>query len=262
MNTKQTVFIVDDDEGVRDGLSLLLATVGQPCELYESACDFLDAYDPSRHGCLVLDIRMPRMPGLDLQRRLIDMKARLPIIFITGHGDVPMAVEAMRRGAVDFIRKPFREHDLLDRINEALNLDDDIQKKQASRQQLADKLEALSEREWQVFERVAEGEMNKVISETREEMSQYAPRYLTLKIHPDKIRDVIGKGGAVIRTITEETVATVDIENDGTVRIASVEGASGRVEQRARRIGTPRITAVQLDDLDLDRPGRRAVAVR
>ena len=151
MNTKQTVFIVDDDEGVRDGLSLLLATVGQPCELYESACDFLDAYDPSRHGCLVLDIRMPRMTGLDLQRRLIDMKARLPIIFITGHGDVPMAVEAMRRGAVDFIRKPFREHDLLDRINEALNLDDDIQKKQASRQQLADKLEALSEREWQVL---------------------------------------------------------------------------------------------------------------
>ena len=164
MKNEQTVFIVDDDEGVRDGLSLLLATVGQHSELYESACDFLDAYDPSRHGCLVLDIRMPRMTGLDLQRRLIDMKARLPIIFITGHGDVPMAVEAMRRGAVDFIRKPFREHDLLDRINEALNLDDDIQKKQVSRQQLADKLEALSEREWQVFERVAEGEMNKVIA--------------------------------------------------------------------------------------------------
>lgn len=164
MENEQTVFIVDDDEGVRDGLSLLLATVGQPCELYKSACDFLDAYDPSRHGCLVLDIRMPRMTGLDLQRRLIEMQARLPIIFITGHGDVPMAVEAMRRGAVDFIRKPFREHDLLDRINEALNLDDDIQKKQASRQQLADKLGALSERERQVFSRVADGEMNKVIA--------------------------------------------------------------------------------------------------
>ena len=164
MKNEQTVFIVDDDEGVRDGLSLLLATVGQRCELYESACDFLDAYDSSRHGCLVLDIRMPRMTGLDLQRRLIDMDARLPIIFITGHGDVPMAVEAMRRGAVDFIRKPFREHDLLDRINEALNLDDDIQKQQASRQQLTDQLGALSEREWQVFERVAEGEMNKVIA--------------------------------------------------------------------------------------------------
>ena len=164
MKNEQTVFIVDDDEGVRDGLSLLLATVGQHSELYESAYDFLQAYDPSRHGCLVLDIRMPRMTGLDLQGKLIEMGSKLPIIFITGHGDVPMAVEAMRRGAVDFIRKPFREHDLLDRINEALNLDDDIQKKQVSRQQLADKLEALSEREWQVFERVAEGEMNKVIA--------------------------------------------------------------------------------------------------
>lgn len=164
MKNEQTVFIVDDDEGVRDGLSLLLATVGQDCELYESACDFLDAYDPSSHGCLVLDIRMPRMTGLDLQRRLIEMDAKLPIVFITGHGDVPMAVEAMRRGAVDFIRKPFRENDLLDRINEALNLDDDIQKKQASRQELAEHLGALSEREWQVFERVADGEMNKVIA--------------------------------------------------------------------------------------------------
>jgi FixJ family two-component response regulator len=164
MSNEQTVFVVDDDDGVRDGLSLLLDTVGQPCELFESAYDFLEAYDTSRHGCLVLDIRMPRMTGLDLQEKLIDMGSKLPIIFITGHGDVPMAVEAMRRGAVDFIRKPFREHDLLDRINEALNLDDDIQKRQASRQKYSDHLASLSEREWQVFERVADGEMNKVIA--------------------------------------------------------------------------------------------------
>ena len=164
MSDDQTVFIVDDDEGVRDGLSLLLATIGQSCELYESAQEFLDAYDDGKRGCLVLDIRMPRMTGLDLQKKLLEMESSLPIIFITGHGDIPMAVEAMRRGALDFIRKPFREHDLLERINEALNLDEDAHKKALDRQELADKLSSLSEREREVFERVADGQMNKVIA--------------------------------------------------------------------------------------------------
>lgn len=164
MHNHQTVFVVDDDEGVRDGLSLLLATVGQTCELYESAYDFLDAYDGSRGGCLVLDIRMPRMTGLDLQKTLIDMGATLPVIFITGHGDIPMAVEAMRRGAMDFIRKPFREHDLLDRINEALTIDDTTRQRASDHQATVDKLSQLSKREWEVFERVADGEMNKVIA--------------------------------------------------------------------------------------------------
>ena len=164
MDDSQTVFVVDDDEGVRDGLSLLLATVGQSCELYASAYEFLDAYDQDRHGCLVLDIRMPRMTGLDLQEKLIEMESKLPIIFITGHGDIPMAVEAMRRGAVDFIRKPFREHDLLDRINEALSVDDTVCKQAMNRQKLNEKLASLSEREWDVFERVADGHMNKLIA--------------------------------------------------------------------------------------------------
>ena len=164
MDDSQTVFVVDDDEGVRDGLSLLLATVGQSCELYASAYEFLDAYDENRHGCLVLDIRMPRMTGLDLQEKLIEMESKLPIIFITGHGDIPMAVEAMRRGAVDFIRKPFREHDLLDRINEALSVDDTVCKQAMNRQKLNEKLASLSEREWDVFERVADGHMNKLIA--------------------------------------------------------------------------------------------------
>ncbi len=164
MDNNQTVFIVDDDEGVREGLSLLLDTVGQPCELYSSAFEFLDAYDDNKGGCLVLDIRMPRMTGLDLQEKLIEMKSKLPIIFITGHGDIPMAVEAMRCGAVDFIRKPFREHNLLDRINEALSVDDTVCKQAMNRQALTEKLSSLSEREWDVFERVADGHMNKVIA--------------------------------------------------------------------------------------------------
>jgi FixJ family two-component response regulator len=164
MDVKQTVFVIDDDEGVRDGLSLLLETVGQRYELFTSAFEFLEVYDNSRRGCLVLDIRMPRMTGLDLQKELVDMGSDLPIIFITGHGDIPMAVEAMRLGAVDFIRKPFREYDLLDRINEALNMDDTAFKKAMSREALHQKLSALSERERDVFERVADGQMNKVIA--------------------------------------------------------------------------------------------------
>jgi len=164
MNDAQTVFIVDDDEGVRDGLSLLLATVGQSCELYECGQEFLDAYDDGKRGCLVLDIRMPRMTGLDLQKNLLERGSTLPIIFITGHGDIPMAVEAMRRGALDFIRKPFREHDLLERINEALNIDENAHKKAMNCKQLAEKLSTLSEREKEVFDRVAEGQMNKVIA--------------------------------------------------------------------------------------------------
>ncbi|MEJ2273402.1 MAG: response regulator [Woeseiaceae bacterium] len=164
MDIKQKVFVVDDDEGVRDGLSLLLDTVEQEHELFDSAYDFLDYYDSSRRGCLVLDIRMPRMTGLDLQMKLIEMGSDLPIIFITGHGDIPMAVEAMRRGAVDFIRKPFREYDLLDRINEALNLDNTAYREARDRMVLEEKLASLSEREREVFERVAEGQMNKVIA--------------------------------------------------------------------------------------------------
>lgn len=164
MGDKQTVFIVDDDEGVRDGLSLLLDTVGQPCELYSSAHEFLDSYEEDKGGCLVLDIRMPRMTGLDLQEKLMEMGSQLPIIFITGHGDIPMAVDAMRRGAMDFIRKPFREQDLLDGINEALDVDRNSRERALDRQVLTDKLASLSKRESEVFERVADGDMNKVIA--------------------------------------------------------------------------------------------------
>ncbi len=164
MNKQQIVYIIDDDEGIREGLGLLLDTVNLPHALYGSAIDFLQAYDGDMCGCLVLDIRMPRMTGLDLQKQLAQRKSSLPIIFITGHGDIPMAVEAMRRGALDFIRKPFREQDLLDRINEALAVETDIRKNRRQRQQLQDKIDALSEREREVFERVADGEMNKMIA--------------------------------------------------------------------------------------------------
>ena len=164
MNDKQKVYVVDDDEGVRDGLSLLLATVGQPCELFGSATDFLDVYDEDMSGCLVLDIRMPRMTGLDLQEKLIAMGSSLPIIFITGHGDIPMAVEAMQKGAVDFIQKPFRDQELLDRIREALATDEERREEQQQHAEVVERLHRLTNREREVFDLVVTGKPNKVIA--------------------------------------------------------------------------------------------------
>ncbi len=186
MDKQDTVFVVDDDEGIREGLALLLETVGQPYELYSSAIEFLDAYDASKGGCLVLDIRMPRMSGLELQEKLNDQGSLLPIIFITGHGDIQMAVEAMRRGALDFIRKPFREQDLLDRINEALAFDAGKRKNIAERQQLLDKVAALSEREREVFHRVAAGEMNKVIAQ------DLGISVRTVEVHRSRVMEKLG----------------------------------------------------------------------
>ena len=163
-NNRQKVFVVDDDEAVRDALSMLLDTVGQAYELYSSGPEFLRSYDERKSGCLVLDIRMPQMSGLKLQAKLNERKSMLPIIFITGHGDIAMAVEAMRQGGLDFIRKPFREQDLLDRINEALEIDAGKRKKGIDRQQLLDKIASLSDREREVFQLVAEGEMNKMVA--------------------------------------------------------------------------------------------------
>ncbi|HNP36856.1 MAG TPA: response regulator [Woeseiaceae bacterium] len=163
MDKTPTVYIVDDDEGIRDGLSTLLATVDQPYRAFESAMEFLDHYDPDMRGCLILDIRMPRVSGLELQEILNERESNLPIIFVTGHGDVPMAVEAMRRGALDFIRKPFREQELLERINEALDVESVRRKRTLDQQELLQRIDSLTDRERAVFESVADGIMNKVI---------------------------------------------------------------------------------------------------
>ncbi len=201
MDKQETVFVVDDDEGIREGLALLLETVGQPYELYSSAIEFLDAYDASKGGCLVLDIRMPRMSGLDLQEKLNEKGSLLPIIFITGHGDIQMAVEAMRRGALDFIRKPFREQDLLDRINEALAFDAGKRKNITERQQLLDKVAALSEREREVFHRVAAGEMNKVIAQ------DLGISVRTVEVHRSQVMKKLG-----VRTLAQLVRIKIETE--------------------------------------------------
>jgi two-component system response regulator FixJ len=160
MTNKQTVFIIDDDKGIRDGLEMLLESIGLESRSFASGSAFLDVYDAKMTGCLILDIRMPKMSGLEVQRKLKKLSCLIPIIFITGHGDIPMAVEAMRLGAIDFIRKPFNEQDLIDRINEALEMDEKVIDEHNSKS----KVDSLSAREYEVFERVADGFMNKVIA--------------------------------------------------------------------------------------------------
>ncbi len=159
-----TVFVVDDDEPVRDAIGMLLDSVDIPHESYATAQDFLDAHDSSRRGCLVLDIRMPGMSGLELQQKLLADRSEIPIVFITGHGDIPMAVGAMKHGAVDFIRKPFRDQELLDRIHEALSVDAGKRSANATVQEARSKVASLTPREYEVFERVAAGQANKVIA--------------------------------------------------------------------------------------------------
>ena len=159
-----TVFLVDDDEAVRDSLGLLMKSVALTSRSFASAREFLAEYDPDRPGCLVLDIRMPGMSGMELQQKLIDMRAILPIIFITGHGDIPMAVEAMQRGAIDFIPKPFRDHELLDRVNKALKDDQKNRDALLKREEVEKRIAKLTPREKQVLELVIQGKANKVIS--------------------------------------------------------------------------------------------------
>ncbi|HXQ31162.1 MAG TPA: response regulator FixJ [Steroidobacteraceae bacterium] len=159
-----TVFVVDDDDAVRTSLRLLLKSVGLPVETFASAQEFLDAFDAERAGCLVLDIRMPGMSGLELQQRLNEIHAIIPIVFITGHGDVPMAVEAMQHGAVDFIQKPFRDQDLIDRINQALEKDRENRAGLKERDAIRRRMQQLTPREREVLNLVTQGKANKVIA--------------------------------------------------------------------------------------------------
>ena len=159
-----TVFIVDDDVAVRQSLSLLIRSMSLAVEAFESAQDFLERGDCTRHGCLVLDIRMPGRSGLELQDELVRRDFVLPVIFITGHGDVAMAVRAMKHGAVDFIEKPFSDQLLLERINQALDLDRQRREQQAERAEIARHMETLSPREHEVMGRIVSGQANKVIA--------------------------------------------------------------------------------------------------
>lgn len=158
------VYVVDDDEAVRDSLKLLLESVDLLCQTFASATDFLESHDPEQHSCLVADIRMPGMSGLDLQDELNRRSSTIPILFITGHGDVPMAVDAMKSGAIDFIQKPFRDQDLLDRIHEALARDEERREDNREISDIRARMAKLTARETEVMHRVVKGQANKVIA--------------------------------------------------------------------------------------------------
>lgn len=168
MNDTQqpTVFIVDDDDAVRDSITELAESVGLPAEAYDSALAFLATFEPDRPGCLVLDVRMAEMSGLALQKHLNDKRIDLPVVMLSGHGDVPMAVEAMRNGALDFIQKPYREQALLDSINNALRKNAEDRRRGSMGENFQKLLTTLTEREMEVFEQLRLGTSSKQIART------------------------------------------------------------------------------------------------
>lgn len=160
-----TVFVVDDDEEVRNGVKLLLESVGLSVVCYASATEYLEAFDASLPGCLVVDIRMPGMSGLDMQEKLTQEPIHPPVIVITGHGDVPMAVRAVKAGAVDFIEKPFRDQILLDSVHRAIEMDAKQRGEASKLSDIRERLGQLTPREREVLDLVVSGRRNKNISE-------------------------------------------------------------------------------------------------
>lgn len=161
---EQLIYVIDDDEAVRDSMGMLLESADLPYRCFSSADSFFAEHDGSQRGCLILDIRMPGMTGIELQQKLTQMGSSLPIIFITGHGDVPMAVEAMRRGALDFLRKPVNEENFLERVTHALDQESGHWHQKLDRDQAQQRIESLTEREHEVFLLVAEGQANKAVA--------------------------------------------------------------------------------------------------
>ena len=159
-----TVFVVDDDDLVRASIQGMLKSVGVRSETFATAQDFLSSKRPDGPSCLVLDIRLPGVSGLDFQHQLVDAGIRIPVIFITGHGDIPMSVKAMKSGAVEFLTKPFRDQDLLDAIHQALDRDRALRQQQSEIGELRKRYQLLTPREREVMSLVVSGMLNKQIA--------------------------------------------------------------------------------------------------
>jgi FixJ family two-component response regulator len=186
-----TIFVVDDDMAVRKSLDMLLRSVGYAVETFASAREFLDAYDSDRPGCLVLDVRMPGMSGLELQSHLKAMAAGPPIIIVTAHGDVPIAVRAMKNGALDFLEKPYSKQLLLEHIREALKKDQERREHAVRRSEAESRLASLTNREREVMERVVAGKASKQIA------AEFGISKKTIDVHR----------GRVMKKMQVETVA-------------------------------------------------------
>jgi FixJ family two-component response regulator len=180
------VFVVDDDASIRDALKSLIRSVGLKVELFASPREFLQAKRPDAPSCLVLDVRLPGESGLDLQRELAEANIHIPIIFITGHGDIPMSVRAMKGGAVEFLTKPFRDQDLLDGIQVALERDRVRREHQAETAMLRARLESLTPREREVLPHLVSGLLNKQIA------GEIGTTEATVKVHRSQLMKKMG----------------------------------------------------------------------
>jgi FixJ family two-component response regulator len=182
------VFVVDDDAAVRRSLDNLIRSVGLRAETFASAQEFLSSKRPDVPGCLVLDVRLPGLSGLDLQNRMAEADMEIPIIFITGHGDIPMTVQAMKAGAVEFLTKPFREQELLDAIQQALERDSQAREQRAEIEGLRRRFASLTPREREVMALMVAGLLNKQIA------GELGASETTVKIHRHNVMEKMGAG--------------------------------------------------------------------
>jgi FixJ family two-component response regulator len=186
-----TVFIIDDDRGMRQAVQDLVESVGLRAESFATGQEFLNRQPTSDPSCLVLDVRLPQMSGLDFQRRLTEIGMQIPIIFITAHGDVPMSVRALKSGAVEFLTKPFRDQDLLDAIQQALQRDRAVREQQAEVHELHGRYQALTAREREVMGLVVSGMLNKQIA------SEIGASEATVKIHRGNVMQKMQAGSLI-----------------------------------------------------------------
>ena len=196
----QTVFVIDDDEAMRDSMTWLLEGEGYRVACFDSGESFLKAWHDDLCGCLVLDVRMPEMSGLELHEKLDALGSHLPIIFVTGHGDVPMAVAALQRGACDFIEKPFHNEELLSRIERALELDKQIAARRQRDGAIAHRLERLTQRESEVMRLVVAGKLNKQIADELDISMK------TVEAHRARVMEKMG-----VRTLAELVTAVMSV---------------------------------------------------
>jgi len=196
----QTIFVVDDDEAMRDSMTWLLEGEGYRVACFDSGESYLGAWNAEMRGCLVLDVRMPEMSGLELHEKLDSLGSRLPIIFVTGHGDVPMAVGALQRGACDFIEKPFHNEDLLSRIERALELDSQIAARRLRDHAISNRLDQLTQREREVMQLVVAGKLNKQIADTLDISMK------TVEAHRARVMEKMG-----VRTLAELVKAVMTV---------------------------------------------------